>query len=246
MSNQVLQMTGPFAVPPSITHLGDPGIQAIRSAMESLQMRRIFGYLLLGVLAGCGRSSPTATQSPVQSSGAEVASFKATDYAVFCVTISPDGKTVAIGGSAPSRTPGGLNEGIIKVYDISSQREKATLWQSGKKVTGRMTSDTRNHVGSLAFSPDGKILVGGDQLGYRLWDVSTGKELMFLPDGFAYTGAAFSPDGKTLAVPARGVLNERGVRLVEVATGHEVGMLPLKGPVFCLSRIWKPALFGLA
>jgi WD40 repeat protein len=163
--------------------------------------------------------------APIQSRAAEIASFKATDYAGSCVAISPDGSTVAIGGTAPSRTPGGLNEGIIKLYDISTGREKATLWQSGKEGA----ADTSNHVGSLVFSPDGKFLVGGDQLGYRLWDVSTGKELMFLRDGFGYRGAAFSPDGKTLAL-ANGILKERGVRLVEVATGREVGMLPLKRP----------------
>lgn len=174
--------------------------------------------------------------SPIQGRAAEVASFKATDYAVSCVAISPDGKTVAIGGSAPSRTPGGLNEGVIKLYDISTGREKATLWQTGKEGSG----DTSNFVGSLVFSPDGKFLVGGDQLGYRLWDVSTGKELMFLRDGFGYTGAAFSPDGKTLAVPANGGLKERGVRLVEVATGREAGMLPLKGAGFIHSVDFTP------
>lgn len=171
-----------------------------------------------------------------------VNTFKLPDQSVFSVAISPDGTTLAIGGSAPARPPGGLNEGIIKLYDTASGRETATIWQSGKEETGRGTHDMRVAVGSLVFSPDGKALIGGDQLGYRVWEVATGKLLLFLHDGPAQTGAAFSPDGKTLAVPSNAWrLNvKRGVRLVEVATGREVGTLPLEGPGFIHSVAFAP------
>jgi WD40 repeat protein len=53
----------------------------------------------------------------------------------------------------------------------------------------------------LAFSPDGKTLVGTDHAGnVRLWDVSTGKELVGLDTGRPGT-VAFSADGKRFAAP---------------------------------------------
>jgi hypothetical protein len=39
-----------------------------------------------------------------------------------------------------------------------------------------------------------KLVTGaGDQLGYKIWEISTGKEKLSLESGFSYTGAAFSP-----------------------------------------------------
>lgn len=64
----------------------------------------------------------------------------------------------------------------------------------------------RSHIDgvkSLAFSPDGKILVtGGDDGAIRVWDVGTGKLRHTLRNGSmisAVDAVAFSPDGKILA-----------------------------------------------
>lgn len=151
---------------------------------------------------------------------------------VASVAISPDGKTLATGGSAANRDgdPFSCNEGTIRLWDLPSGREKATFWQSGRRKSGSGFSDVLNWVSALVFSPDGKYLVAGDQRGYRVWELSTGKEHLCLEDGFSHSGAVFSPDGKILAVPANG-LRERnnGVRLVEVATGREVTRFPAQG-----------------
>src|SRR5580693_2658698 len=100
------------------------------------QIARPFTLLLalglLSVLVSCTRNVAPEPM-PV---AVEPRSFKATDYRVQCIAISPDGKTLAVGGSASSRIEGGLNEGIIKLYDIASGRETATLWQSGKEKNG--------------------------------------------------------------------------------------------------------------
>jgi WD40 repeat protein len=63
-------------------------------------------------------------------------------------------------------------------------------------------------IESVAFSPDGKLLatVGGEYRAptapgeIKLWDVSSGKELLSLQGHLGPVhGVAFAPDGKTLA-----------------------------------------------
>ncbi len=199
--------------------------------MHLTKLARLLVCCLLG-LAGSSARSPADDFKSLQVKMQRVAS----------VAISPDGKTLATGGEAPSRVKGGLEEGIIKLWDMATGREKETLWQSGRRERAvNDFSDNANSVRTLVFSPDGKFLVGGDILGYRVWEVSTGKEHLSLEDGFSYTGAAFSPDGKTLAVPANGILERPiGVRLVEVATGREMARLPLEGAGHILSVAFSP------
>jgi RNA polymerase sigma factor (sigma-70 family) len=83
--------------------------------------------------------------------------------------------------------------------------------------------------GPLAFSPDGKVLVGGEE--GHLWEVSTGKEIRSL--GLKDVQVAlFSADGKTLAVgDAAGV-----IRLWDMASGKEI--FPHPGH---RQRIWTVA-----
>ena len=55
---------------------------------------------------------------------------------------------------------------------------------------------------SVAFSPDGKLLVAGDNNGHTyLWDVATGKLIVALPDPGTkgVTSVACSPDNTTMA-----------------------------------------------
>lgn len=169
---------------------------------------------------------------------------------VSSVAISPDGKVLAAGGSVANRdkNPLSCQEGIVKLWDIASGGEKATHWLSGRRKSGSGYSDVLNWVGTLVFSPDGKYLVAGDRLGYTIWEVTTGKEHLRLEDGFSHTGVAFSPDGKTLAVPANGIgaLKEgvregaQGVRLVELVTSGEGARLPHGGSGEIFSVAFSP------
>ena len=62
-----------------------------------------------------------------------------------------------------------------------------TTWNDGSSVYG------------VAFSPDGKSVVSGDDNGeVVLWDVATGARRTW-NDGSTVKGVAFSPDGKTVA-----------------------------------------------
>src|SRR5207253_495012 len=60
---------------------------------------------------------------------------------------------------------------------------------------------TENEVLSVAFSPDGKLVVAGSQDDtLKVWDAGTGKLLAsVLNVGDRVRGVAFSPDGKILA-----------------------------------------------
>src|SRR5262249_6689000 len=88
---------------------------------------------------------------------------------VQAVAFSPDGKTLALGG-AHGRVKGGC---FLKLWDV--QKEKLI---GGTKETkeAEAGSDIGEHVTSLAFSPDGKLLAAGCADGkVRLFDGRTGE-----------------------------------------------------------------------
>ncbi len=68
----------------------------------------------------------------------------------------------------------------------------------------------------VAFSPDGKTLVSGGDVGLRAWDVATGKDLGWFPTAAPATAAQFSPDGKTLITTD----NNGAFRLWEAGSGN--------------------------
>ena len=97
------------------------------------------------------------------------------------VAFSPDGNMLA--------GAGGWRDKTVRLWDVAS----GTLQQTLAGHTGSVTS--------VAFSPDGVMLVSGGEDGtVRLWDVATGTLQHTLTE---YTSGvlsvAFSPDGRTLA-----------------------------------------------
>jgi RNA polymerase sigma factor (sigma-70 family) len=109
-------------------------------------------------------------------------------------TYSPDGRTLAISS---------LENKTVTLWDMNTGQAKRTLMG----VAGR-----------VAFSPNGKVLAAGGDRTIRRWDMTTGEELPALGGyTFAVWPAAFSPDGKTLAVAG----GDDTVRLWEVATARE-------------------------
>ncbi|MFC1604559.1 protein kinase [Planctomycetota bacterium] len=105
--------------------------------------------------------------------------------AAWCVSFSPDGKTLAIGT--------GTGAGV-KLWDIESRREVATL-------PGSIGAENW----ALAFSPDGKILASRTKDGISVWDVVERRKLHNIEGRKAdLNGLAFSPDNKTLAIAIEG------------------------------------------
>jgi WD40 repeat protein len=128
------------------------------------------------------------------------------DSSRYAVAFSPDGKTLFTGGAD------------VTLWDVATGKKKASF-------KGRS---------AVAFSPDGKTVaaVSEDaehrrQQTVKLWDLSTGKEKASLKGhAGAVFSAAFSPDGKLLAVGS-GISASNGqpsggeVKLWDVATGRE-------------------------
>jgi len=76
-----------------------------------------------------------------------------------------------------------------------------------------------SHVGSVAFSPDGRTLASGSEDNtIKLWNVATGKNTATLKGHTDIVwSVSFSPDGKTLASGS----SNNTVKLWDVKTGKD-------------------------
>src|SRR5438552_1386387 len=77
-----------------------------------------------------------------------------------------------------------------------------------------------NHVSSLAYSPDGKVLASaGYDNAVRIWDPATGKELRKLGGSYnPLSSVSFSPDGKTIVAGSY----DNVIRFWDAASGNLV------------------------
>jgi WD40 repeat protein len=141
-------------------------------------------------------------------------SFSSTPTAASIATanlaFSPDGRTLAVGGS----------DDIIHLLDAVTGNELRRFIGHREIVAGHIHANT---LEAVTFSPDGLMLAsGGADQTLRLWHVATGKEIRCLEvDRGSVHSVAFSPDGKTIA--SGGV--DQIVHLWEVATGKELRQL---------------------
>jgi WD40 repeat protein len=122
--------------------------------------------------------------------------LKGHEGVVSALTFSPDSKTLATGAFAGGPKGGGRDKSI-KLWDVATSKEKATL-------VGHLKG-----IYSLTFAPDGKALLASDYNGsMKLWDPDEARvksTLEKIKDGDKPRGTpvgfwAISPDLRTWAV----------------------------------------------
>ena len=120
---------------------------------------------------------------------------------VTSVAFSPDGKTIASAS----------NDKTIRLWDIGSKKETATLSGHSDRVT------------SVVFSPDSKTIASAsNDETIRLWDIQSQKESNVLRGhSSAVTCVVFSPDGKTIASAS----NDETIRLWNIRLQKETATL---------------------
>ncbi|WP_322779283.1 TIR domain-containing protein [Frankia sp. Cas4] len=143
-----------------------------------------------GTLLASGGADGTVRVSEV-ATGRRLSSLHAPAGPGVSAALSPDGTLLAAGGAGPA----------LRVWEVATGRQLGALAGPPGGSSGRMRS-----VGPVAFSPDGRLLAGGEAAdpradgSVRLWEVTTGRPLAVLPGhdrGLA--AVVFSPDGRWLA-----------------------------------------------
>lgn len=149
------------------------------------------------------RSSPSSQEPGVALSTNR---FQTRDF-VWAIDFSPDGSLVAVSeANSPTR--------VVRLFRVDSGRQ-VQLFAASDSMPGWVTA--------LAFSPDGKSLLCGEQGGrVTLWEVKTGK---IRSQKKSHTGdivaVAFSPDGKWWATAgAHGRIEMRRARGEKFGAGR--------------------------
>lgn len=116
------------------------------------------------------------------------------------LTISPDGKILAIG----------CGDKNVYLVDIATSRIIRVLIGHEKSVK------------AVAFSPNGQVLVSSsDDSTIKCWNTNTGKEIATIDTGLLIKAIAFAPDGQLLATGA----SDGTIKLWRIAQGREVATL---------------------
>jgi WD40 repeat protein len=168
-------------------------------------------------------------------------------YGYNSIALSPDGKLLASGDEVGNITLWNMETGQPEGQPLNDGREgyisSLAFSSNGKTLAAVYNKVFENSLVlwdvetgmsmdvpltilpyHAAFSPNGKILAAGGSDGLILWDVEAGKPAeKQLDDSTFYVGDfAFSPDGKTLAMPAP---HDNSIIVWNTETGQQITQL---------------------
>jgi serine/threonine protein kinase/WD40 repeat protein len=179
-----------------------------------------------GRLLAAGDATGTIALWNLKQAG-EPLTLQRTRTAIHCLAFTRDRRWF-VGKNAPEET------WLLAAGDGGSD---VTIWDlQARQALSICRGFSKNEVFAVAFSPDGTLLVSAGREYPILWEVATGKSLLQLQERNWMTGAAFSPDGKKLAVTSTTAFGmPGGVDVSQLADGR--GMRTLRGQASRIERI---------
>ncbi len=153
------------------------------------------------------------------------------------VSISPDGRWLAVGITTSSQTNGVYRfDGRLQIWDLQTGTVSRTL--SNYRLIG---------VEFVTFSPDGKILAAKTRRGIEFWDMATNR-LIDKTSASWLQGVAFASNGSTVALASRHYVILRDIQngeilgYLETPTEDEltlgVSFSPDESKIVAIGRDW--------